>query len=641
MNDQPRPLMPARLPGLLAAGLLALAVAAPSYARAEASAPGVLLEPLRPEVGGPIDLAHYHDPVIETPEPNRTFDPRLKPLWFSVLDQADASTRLEAVEAFQKVHAQGMPDLDDVPDRLAALVRDDASPPVRLAAAEVLLAMDHAAAAPVLLDRARTTRGDDFVLMADRALVQWEHAPARAWWLERVADEQASRTSRIGAMRALAAVGDADAVEPLRQIAVAPARPVDLRLAAATALGSLAAQGLVDHAQALHESADASVVDRLVAARMLAGHTDQFALSLLARLARDDDPTVASTAMANLNTLDASQAADLAPGLLDHADANVRLEAARAVASERSDEAVATLTGLLNDRAHAVRNFVRQTLEAYDTDAALSETVRDQLERTLAHDGAVIAYDRWRAMEQAALLAAALDHKPAAEPLAALLPDAAANVEGERRFAHDRPEVRLAAANALRVLAVPETLPAILARAERLTAAMRATMSGSAEASPSAEEMQQRRHHGYEATQLLLALGVMQHMPADDLLRQYVPKNSGFASEARSAAIWALGWLHADEPDNGLARSLAGRLSDQSMMEPEAEDVRRFSAIAIGRMGADSQASKLRQFYTSESQSYELRASCRWALEQVTGEAVAPLEAREGTASGWFLEPLD
>ena len=109
---------------------------------------------------------------------------------------------------------------------------------------------------------------------------------------------------------------------------------------------------------------------------------------------------------------------------------------------------------LLDDPHPAVRGSVREALYALAQRPDLGDSIRQVATQ-------VLAGDRWRGLEQAALLLAALDHKPAAPRLVELLE-------------FGRPEVGVAAGWGLKKLAVPETLPAMLDKATRQTAARKA-----------------------------------------------------------------------------------------------------------------------------------------------------------------------
>ena len=227
----------------------------------------------------------------------------------------------------------------------------------------------------------------------------------------------------------------------------------------------------------------------------------------------------------------------------------------------------------------------------------------------------MLASERWRGLEQATLLLVALDHKPAAERLVELLD-------------FERPEVFVTAAWGLRRLAVPDALDGMFGKFRRET-----------------EKTQQANWMGidvgWQLCQLIEAFGQMGYAPADPVLRQYIPKESPFFVESRAAAIWTLGHLHAGQPDAELVRLFVERLSDEDPMFPEAEPVRRMSAVSLGRMKAEAALDPLRQYLESMSVNCELGYACAWAIQQITGEPIPEFRVNPGWRSGWFLEPLD
>jgi hypothetical protein len=196
---------------------------------------------------------------------------------------------------------------------------------------------------------------------------------------------------------------------------------------------------------------------------------------------------------------------------------------------------------------------------------------------------------------------------------------------------HDRGEVRLAAAAALRELAVAETYPALFERAKILTKRYKTKEFSSAVGEAYTEEL----------VQLLTALGAGGFSEADALFRRYIPKGSGLPSTARAAAIWSLGLLHAGEAgEANLVGKLRSRLSDAMSLRPEAAVVRRFSAISLGRLKAESGLGTLREFHEFDLGS-EIGAACRWAIEQITGEPAKQLTQPPHRRDNWFLKPLE
>jgi HEAT repeat protein len=207
-----------------------------------------------------------------------------------------------------------------------------------------------------------------------------------------------------------------------------------------------------------------------------------------------------------------------------------------------------------------------------------------------------------------------LDHKPATARLLGLLPSA-------------RAEVRVAAAWALRKLAVPDTLPAVLAFAEGRLRAARA---------PGAAVDDD------QLGQLVQFLGDARHRPADPLLRRFVPRGVPLGVEARAAAAYALGLLHEGRPVPELATVLAGRLAAVNPGDVESDRFRRMCAAALGRMKAADALPTLRTFCPTFRPSLEQVSNASgWAIERITGEKMPPPEVVELNQVDWFLTPFN
>jgi HEAT repeat protein len=268
---------------------------------------------------------------------------------------------------------------------------------------------------------------------------------------------------------------------------------------------------------------------------------------------------------------------------------------------------------LLDDPVPAVRTYAADQLTALARRAGLRAAVLQAANRMLQGE------QSWRGLEQAALVAGALDDESAADRLLELLD-------------HDRPEVMLAAGWALRRLAVPRTLPPLLDYVQRQ---MQRKLTGSA--TPALRKRMIYRDQ--QLAQIHQAFGLMDYQPADPVLRQFIAKGYHTGSNSRAAAVWALGMLHAGEPDDRLVRAFVGRLSDVNPMKPEAGDVRRMAAVSLGRMKADRGKGALQRF-TDDAANDAVRVACLWALSELTGEPFA-LEARPQRALGWFLQPAE
>jgi hypothetical protein len=186
--------------------------------------------------------------------------------------------------------------------------------------------------------------------------------------------------------------------------------------------------------------------------------------------------------------------------------------------------------------------------------------------------------------------------------------------------------VMIAAAWGLKKLAVPETLPAILKRANYVTTI----------------RIRQQRSFvtlDKQGAHLFEALGQMKYEPAEPLMKRYVPKDYGMGEYSRSGAIWGLGKLHVGKPDESLASAIAGRVIESPMaMPPEMDRVRLAGTIALAHMKATSQATPLRGFTGQASGEHYI--ALQWSLKEITGEQLPDRPPVPRFRAGWFLEPL-
>jgi hypothetical protein len=141
-----------------------------------------------------------------------------------------------------------------------------------------------------------------------------------------------------------------------------------------------------------------------------------------------------------------------------------------------------------------------------------------------------------------------------------------------------------------------------------------------------------------QIAQLFMAFGQMGYQPADDLMRQYIPKDFNLGDTSRPAAIWGLGLLHQGEAPEDLTKQLLARLNDNEGDNPESEPVRQMSAISLGRLGSQSAIPNLRKFASPSNGTVGL--ACLWSIEQMTGEVPPPLTPAILTTEDWFLAPL-
>ena len=193
---------------------------------------------------------------------------------------------------------------------------------------------------------------------------------------------------------------------------------------------------------------------------------------------------------------------------------------------------------------------------------------------------------------------------------------------------HKRPEVFVTAAWGLRVLAVESTLPGMFAYANKA-----AQLVQNAAIPKLGIPYDHQLGHLYET------FGQLKYAPSQSLLKTFIPKNLTCV-RSRRAAIWALGWIFEGNPDNRLSGQLISRAADASTFNPEDVLVRRMAAISVGRMKANDRVKALRNVVKAEGRTSQVGYACAWAINQLTGEKLPKLEARDAPQSPWFLVPV-
>jgi HEAT repeat protein len=555
-----------------------------------------------------IDSVMYQEPAVPMPRIVSYFPEGATALWVRALQRPEADPKCQAARAIARARRRGVKGLEVTIDPLLkALDQPDQHPAVRLAVAEALIELDARKAAPSLFRHAR--EGDtDLQNLIEPALARWDHRPARAVWLERLANPGTPRRSLLLAMRGLGTVREEKAVEPLRERALSEGVPVPVRLEAARALGSVRGEGLKKDAGRL---AGGTASDRLCAASLLARHDSPEAVGILQRLVRDKEPAVTELAAGRLLAIDPKLVEPALDHLLASPDGNVRAIGVEVLFRLPDAKHLRLLGDRLDDQHTGVRKKAREALHALAGKKELRTPV-------IAEGMRVLAGADWRGQEQSAILLTQLGHKPAGVRLVALLEAS-------------RPEVFLTAAWALRKLGAPETCAPVTRYARNLVKNPKAH-PGAEEGPPGLLDHQLSQLHQF--------LGRMKYRPAEALLRGSVPKGRGLGPESRAAAIWALGWIHEGEAVPGLVKALEGRLNDLNPIEPEDDRVRRMSAVALGQMKAkDAEASLRRYFDPDRADRDFVGNACRWAVGRITGKPFPPPAPIRRVEPGDFLLP--
>lgn len=561
-----------------------------------------------------IDFMMEKDPEANPLPTVMVFSPKALPLWLEALARPEAEMQRMAAETIAEAHPLDLPDIEKSKPGLIKIVSADATNSLaRFSAARALIVMEAKDAAAELFEASKK-HGADLRQLIEPALAKWNFEPARNVWQKRLTTNGTRLRDLILAIRCAREAGDESCVESLLAIAHDPFRPVSARLESAKSAGALKSSGLEEHAQRFTKAASASIFDRLCAVALLDRHRSEAANSAMSQLARDSEPSVAAAALVSLNANDPNLVVPLAEQAMQSGDANVRREGVAAFNAKPTPERVTAMARLLDDPHPGVRATVRENLFRLARVAEFDAPIRLAATNVLAGDG-------WRGQEQATLLLAALDHKPVALRFVELLES-------------PRDEVMVSAAWGLRCLAVPETLPAILDKAARQTEIRK---NPPAPPKPGLSPMLDS-----QVALLFETMGQMKYAPAEGLLRRYVPKDLILGEMSRSAAIWSLGHLHANQPDEELAKQLFGRLTEPASAEPpELDRVREMSLVSLARMKSRTQWEPSRQFLAPRGDAGRMYLLLRWGTQQMTGEILPEPKPTIETRTGWFLEPIE
>jgi len=535
----------------------------------------------------------------------------LTSVWLIALRRPEADYQSRAALTIVMAHQEGMKGLHVTIDPLMEILAGpDHHPLARLAAARALVELDVRRAAEPMLTQAKT--GDhDLREVIEPALTSWKYQPTRELWLERLRLPDPPSGELVLAMRGLAALRELEAASRLSELVDSPEVSWPVRLEAARALGVIRISGLESEAERLlasgasYETADrtpAGTSAHLAAVWLLHRHQGDEAVRLLQTLARDVEAAVAFIALQRLLEIDSKLALPVLDPVLASPDAKVRSLGVETLFREATIERLRLLADKLDDPHPEVRVKARHALQ----DLASKSQFKDEVIRQGTR---ILAGKNWRGLEQATILLARLNHKPAAGRIAELV-----------KF--ERPEVFVAAAWGLRRLAVPETLPAALDRfqaAHQLVNAPGSTI-------PDVAWDEQLSH-------LAQFMGQSRYQPADAALRREVPRRSpiqeadaAIGQETRAASIWALGFIHEGKPDLPLVKEIEGRLNDgpRPFHPPDDPRVRSMSAIALARMKSKDSLPSFRRWATATPTLDPIPHACNWAIQQLTGEAPPP-----------------
>ena len=562
------------------------------------------------------------------------FSSGLRPLWLEALNGDEDGLQMQAAHAIARAHAGGMLDWSDAAPRLLELLDDaDTHEFVQLACASALVALDAQDTAPRLFAHAQSV-GYDMALLVEPALARWKYEPAREAWRSRIAEGERSAVLMNLAIDGIVHTSDHSQARPLADLSLDASAPVGVRLAAARAASQLEADGLLDSArQLLAKSDQPTFIQRLLAATLLSRLSGEEVQQLLLTLAADPEPSVQTVALVRLRDLDPFLILPLLDKTITSPDANVRMLIVECLDMHETVVAVEKAAPLLDDPHPDVRAFVRDSLVRLAGIPELDETVR-------AATMKVFLTDRPKGLLQATIVLGALDHEDAVDRMMELLD-------------FSDLEVRVAAAWALKMLAVPSTAEPLLERVKREIDAYDEPIPVSREPPVNLQEV----YAMYKQVEHILeGFGLMAYQPAKSTLMFFAPKpplmgapspefyylNLEWRKDLRSASLWSLAQLYMAEPDEQSIAMLVERMADVNPAHPEIVDVRVMCAVSLGLIDAQDEIQQLKSVYESESPGTKVRLAARWTLQKLTGEALpddGPI-FHEYFETDWFLEPI-
>ena len=555
------------------------------------------------------------DPLLVVPRPVRILPESWQVLWEKALTGPEEDLRRQAAEAILGEFKRGNVDVFKLKDALLLGYQTARIPTVRLSLAATLIAMDVPEAAPHL-HRLTDGRSQRAIRRVEPALARWRYEPMIAVWRNRLDESHSSSDAElVSAIQGLEVCEDTDAVPGLVKLALDPHAQSSTRLRAADGIAKLQTHGLEDTCREyLNGDPGSKLLDRQVAIRMLRGHESPAAIQLMLLASTDAHSSVSVVALQRLLEIAPEALNSSLVGLLQNADPVIRRLAVKAVSLKPSSGSVRRLAQLLGDPHPDVRNDARISLESFAVEENLADLVTREVRVQLLGES-------WRGIEQATRLLGSLDDEMVADDFVRLL-------------RHERGEVRVTAAWALREVAVEKTLGPMLEFSQQLSVVLPASES-------SGRNGTQIRLEDACLGHLFEAFGKAEYLPAKALLLQYVSKRSEKGESSRSAAVWALGLMHAtDSKDESIVAALLDRATDTTTRPEEYEEVRTAAAVSLARMQAIQTVDALNQALGERAPARTIEG-IKWAIGQLTGTPLPATKPRYLAPTQPFLRAID
>ncbi len=567
-----------------------------------------------------IDWPMDEDPKLVVPDSPVVLDVRTVPLWIEALASADPDERMRAALALGQASEKKLRGPEaGVEELAAALDHRDGNVAARRAVASALVTMNVKAASPRLL---KLAQGSDVELtrIADRGLAKWDYEPARAMWIARLSDPQATLSTRVSAVRALGVVREKTAEAKLIAIVLNRAEDAGLRLEAARAAARVASAAAVTAAKQLVAAAPASgeqgksssesSLQRLLAAELLTDAAGQpGAEAVLGELANDRDSAVTHAALVALVRGKLPAAAKQAIKLAEHRDSLVREQSVIALWQSMSEPGITVICAKLADPIPSVRRLAVPALVEMIASPSTGTAARAAVRTALASESAV-------GVEEAAMVCG----QAAAQGLAT---ENATSAKLVTLLSHASPRVRFAVTWALRRIGDETARVGLLERGQALLG------------QPTNTNTDQ------ELSQIIQAWGQWKQVGSEQLIRPLVAKSAKRTVEARSAAVWSLGLLKEGSSDNALANELWARINDTKGDNPDSPDLQVLAVVTLGRLGHKPSAATMEKLLAKSTANTAMEVAMRWSMLRITGKAQQEPVTQTVVDRGWFLEAME
>lgn len=581
-----------------------------------------------------VDVPWKNHPKLALPSVSNQWPDGMGDLWIAALKRHEEELNVQASDAIARAHAQGMPGLERAIPTLQKLLLDaNKTQDVRNAAARALVALD-AETSLNALTQANQQANATMIITTDPMLASKAVAAMVPVWMKRLTDSSVANVLRISAGDALPANLNPAQIKTLLQLVENQATPWPVRFAVAKALGRQSNRDdIVETCQALSSRKPASLW-QLTQAGMLKASVESERPLLIALImnAKTEAQPAAWLGLKKLNTVpDWIVSPKLAQRVIQNTDAAAREQLLVALNRRADSEAMVLLGLLLDDVDPAIRTTAR--------DMMLQHVTAEPKLMAAAVDAATLQLqgDSWRGREQAALLLGSLQHQPSQPRMIKLL-DAP-------RF-----EVRIAAIVGLRRLTFArlpkdtdprDNQPATSDDDPAMLALFNRTKQLKANIAIAKGDTQTLVSDSKELAQIVQTFGLVRFSPKPvvALLDEMIPKGSGYLSDARAGAVWALGRINQGTGDANYVKFFEARLSDVNPLNPESDEVREASAIAIGWIRPKREPRSIGQFSAESEGPDEIVLACRWAIEQITGEPQPKLKDHIRIPRDWFLIP--